>query len=427
MSKQRGGFTLVELLVTITVIGILMGLLIPAVNAARESARRGQCATQMRNLALGAIQHENTKGALPGFVQEFGIFGTPVSGSPGTYSPAPDPSDPGNFSGAVPQHAKVGTWAVSLLPWLDAQPTFEHWSEDRYFVIHDSAGELSPTSGASGTNYHELAAPNLAIFQCPSNPVSVGDFGRNSYIANTGMSHLRSVEHPNYAGSGGRAEWIRHCHVGPPTSSSWTPANVDTLLKAIERTQERANGAFHLQYRGLLVSGQLSLGPKMRLDDFKDGQGNTLLFSENVQAMPWHRSGFTNAVNLRRLRLFGGTKPHIVLPVRSRFTQGMVWHYEDPDCPASTAGRSCANVYDAHRINGFNAAGDIFTVEMNVDNSIDLARPSSAHVDGVNVASADGGTRFLSETIDYRVYQALLTPRGKSSTVPWPEFVYNPE
>jgi len=64
---------------------------------------------------------------------------------------------------------------------------------------------------------------------------------------------------------------------------------------------------------------------------------------------------------------------------------------------------------------------------MSAGNAADLARPSSAHVDGVNVSMADGGSRFIADSIDYRVYQALLTPRGKSSDVPWPEFVLQGE
>jgi prepilin-type processing-associated H-X9-DG protein len=82
-------------------------------------------------------------------------------------------------------------------------------------------------------------------------------------------------------------------------------------------------------------------------------------------------------------------------------------------------------VFQKHKINGGGAdvTQDIFTLEMTPTNAPDLARPSSAHVDGVNVGFADGATRFVAVSIDYRVYQAIMTPRGKSSDVPWPEFV----
>ena len=59
------GFTLVELLVVITIIGILIALLLPAVQAAREAARMAQCRNNLKQFALGCLNHESTCNCLP--------------------------------------------------------------------------------------------------------------------------------------------------------------------------------------------------------------------------------------------------------------------------------------------------------------------------------------------------------------------------
>ena len=102
----------------------------------------------------------------------------------------------------------------------------------------------------------------------------------------------------------------------------------------------------------------------------------------------------------------------------------MVWHYEDDDRSGGAA-----PVQPTHRINGFDDAETSKPPfdRMTRTNASDLARPSSAHVEGVNVAAADGATRFIDESIDYQVYQALLTPDGQASDVPDPDFVLSEE
>jgi hypothetical protein len=358
-------------------------------------------------------------------MEKFGNFIGDGAGGPGD-----DPSEPGVQ--AIPAHAKVGTWAVALLPWLEAQPTYEHWTQDRYPLIDVTGGEYEPTSNSDfeGTGFHPLAAPNLAIFQCPSNPITDANFGRNSYITNNGDAFFRT----NAAVAGDTPT--------PPSPGCAGPAWVAGSPSAWVKSMNRSQGAFSNKYQG--TSTIPLTGDDMRLTDFKDGQGYTVLFSENVQALPWHRAGFVNATDLTAGIDYSASPPLTNVGFNpdlnpdpsnplaaARYTNGMVWHYEDRDAstmpPHPVTGVTCLPVYVKHRINGRGQAvgQDIFTEQMNFvsKNFIDLARPSSAHVTGVNIATADGGTRYLNESIDYRVWQALMTPRGKSSSVPFPEYV----
>jgi prepilin-type N-terminal cleavage/methylation domain-containing protein/prepilin-type processing-associated H-X9-DG protein len=116
MNKHRharaGGFTLVELLVVIAIIGVLVALLLPAVQAAREAARRTQCANNLHNIGLALINYADTNKVLPAATQF----------RPGKPFPQPE-SGPG------------GTWVLEILPFIEMQGLYARF--DRSVPVHD--------------------------------------------------------------------------------------------------------------------------------------------------------------------------------------------------------------------------------------------------------------------------------------------------
>jgi prepilin-type N-terminal cleavage/methylation domain-containing protein/prepilin-type processing-associated H-X9-DG protein len=131
---RRYGFTLIELLAVITIIGILISLLLPAVQAARESARRTQCTNNVSQLALGALAHESANHCLPTGGWGMNWVGDPDRGF-GCRQPA--------------------GWAFSMLPYIDMQ------------ALHDlGSGDNTPATRVAGIS--QCIATPLATLMCPT-------------------------------------------------------------------------------------------------------------------------------------------------------------------------------------------------------------------------------------------------------------------
>jgi prepilin-type N-terminal cleavage/methylation domain-containing protein len=150
---HRRGFTLVELLVVITIIAMLVALLLPAVMSARGAARRTQCKNNLRNLGLAMIQERDSKRRFPAS----GYFA--VSG-PGLYH----------------------NWVVALLPWLEHRDIYDRW--DFQSSYNDPVNK-------------SLTALTLPILICPDDDTALQRGENLSYVVNGGFGWTRPVDCPS--------------------------------------------------------------------------------------------------------------------------------------------------------------------------------------------------------------------------------------
>jgi prepilin-type N-terminal cleavage/methylation domain-containing protein len=169
-------FTLVELLVVIAIIGILVALLLPAIQAAREAARRSTCANNLKQIGIALHNYHDNHKVFP----PEKIMRTRSDGKLACEDPSPSwDSDPGN-------------WEILLLPYVEQQATFEKldWSK-RY--------NQAPNADVFRTSYD--------VYLCPSNPVDQP--GAHGNCGGSAMIHYFAVEGTgNFSGARPSSE----CH-----------------------------------------------------------------------------------------------------------------------------------------------------------------------------------------------------------------------
>jgi prepilin-type N-terminal cleavage/methylation domain-containing protein/prepilin-type processing-associated H-X9-DG protein len=361
----RSAFTLVELLVVIAIIGVLIALLLPAVQKVRAAAARIQCASNLKQLSLAALDYESAMGALP-----FNAITKNNSQPPYIPWAAGYVASPGNVGGTQGRCSGL----VPLLPYVEQNNVYplytfgKDWSDPvnvealtiQFKLFRCSA---SPSWEAPVTPYATTyIAPGNNAFAPPSQPGS-------------SVNVLGGPVYPT----------------AKTTSTGWTadyaPATqVKTLKNASGAEIGYANPLVAAAYPpGTLPSkGAMRQNGPTKITDIMDGTSHTILYSE---AAGRSQQCYTGG------RCFPYDATKITGPIWADSDNRITVTGTSPDGTGAFGTGPCA-------MNCNNLQGDIY----------------SFHSGGSNVAFADGSVRFLQAAIDIKVLAALVTREGGEVT-----------
>lgn len=354
--RRRRAFTLIELLVVIAIIAILIALLLPAVQQAREAARRTQCRDHLHNLGLALFNYHDAYDRFPSTVYAY-------TGGTGN-------NQYQNGLGCQPWVLARGySWRVSILPFMDQEPLFNR-------INMELNGFNGCLNGGISANPRTQKAMSTQIdtFLCPSDDTE-----------------------PSVAG-----DW------GAPAYGTNYPAAV--RARADGNHGDERNSASTHDLGGLTRSGT-------RVSDFKDGSSNTVLVGEVFRGKDFDRTNGVGptpagpapvAASHDRRRCFnwmestaycqcnGGVVVNTSLPVTAQNPHQYmpIWKINDPKPDQVT----WVDPVDAGNLGG---------------------RPlSSAHDGGAFALFGDGKVKFVSEVVDAVAWAHMFSAAGQESNIP---------
>lgn len=336
-------FTLVELLVVIAIIGILVALLLPAVQSAREAARRSQCQSNLRNIALAVLNFETANGELPAAVSRAnGITNISIV------------------------RDYTSTWLMDCLPYLEEQALLDSFDTTKLLT----GGNIA-TTGA--TNYKNVLArgAEIAVLKCPTDQNNAIKF-RSTQL---GDNWARG----NYAANSGPGNWLNATSSATGIASPPVMNNLGYPSKAWKGTEINANWP-------PTIRAPMGPNDRIKLPQIIDGTSKTMLLAEvrtGISELDWRGTWalpFPGASIVARHGAGGDSNgPNNCGPKSDDSATALT----DFSCTASSA------------------ALDLACMTCNDDSTgFAQAAPRSLHPGGIFIARADGSADWVSDDIE---------------------------
>lgn len=365
-SRSKAGFTLVELLVVIAIIGVMVGLLLPAVQAAREAARRMSCGNNFKQLGLAVHNYHSAYDAMP-------IHGTGTQTNIGN-------NDWDNLDTTSNYRLSM---LVGLTPFMEQQALWEMIASPSAMRTDGSTTTPPGTAAvpwvAMGPTPDRLAyvpwATEIATLRCPSDPgVGLPALGRTNYGACLGDSAVNSRD--------------SYLNIALISAGATYPYSATT------GTASNANAA----YRGAFV-----IGRKSNFRDILDGLTNTIMMGEiatDLGDKDARTSLPTNAphgapAEKAECRLNPSYGQNQVDTLRPQFWQG-----------AATVNTNWGRGYRwADRMPVYSCVFTVLPPNKAMCSERDdrrdvMAPPSSRHQGGCHVLMGDGAVKFITDSIE---------------------------
>ena len=241
---QRKGFTLVELLVVIAIIGMLVGLLLPAVQQAREAARKMQCGNNLKQMGLACLNHESANMKFPSGGWNYSYVGDPDRG----------------FGKGQP-----GTWTYSLLPFIEQQALFQ-------------TGQDGNANSANKKSTMTTLTTPINSFICPSRRT-----------AKTYTVSVTTYTNSNFSGSVGAKSDYAACFGSTSMSARATGIVAGAATKNIKSSS--------------VPTGIIYDASETKMGEVRDGTTNTYLIGEKFV----YTDQYENAGNGDKAVLYAGT------------------------------------------------------------------------------------------------------------------------